>query len=278
MKKKIVIALMMTIMCTAAVPVFAQETEVTTEAETTAETEMTSETGSEETETETETETESSTEIEKESLDYAHLNDIGYEKGTLTEAGWESDFLGMKFEPTKDMSMGVEENETLQEYHLRNGEENAVAANEMIALSSSGNSYVQLMVEVNPNGEKAEDILANMTKNEKLGETSEVRDTTIAGKTFKSVTGNLEEQKLMLAVCEDEDHVIALKIKYENAMVKRSFLNAFSNLDEAEEPESETTAVPENTDISDGDIELPEEFEEGASEVQTEAASETETE
>ena len=179
-------------------------------------TEATDDTSEEETEAETE-------EVEAAALLNQHLADISYEKGVLTEDGWESPYLNMRYVPGDGVLMGVNENETLQEYHDRNGEENAVAINELVAYTEDEESYVQMMVEVNPNKETDEDILERFTANEALEDTTDVRSMEIAGKEFASTTGELDGDRYFLAVSTDQDGVaIAIKMKYAKRHEKKN--------------------------------------------------------
>ena len=216
--------------------------------------------------------------IEEDALTNQHLADISYEKGALSEEGWESKFLNMKFMPAEGIVMGMEENDTLQEYHNRNGEENAVAASEMVAVTEDGKSFVQVMVEVNPNKEEAEDILDRFTKNEKLEDPTEVRSVSIADKKFVSTTGELDGDHYFLAVSTDQDGVaIAIKMKYANAMKKRAFTKGFEILEEeaglVEEAAEEGTENESEEGVTLDEkeaVQLPAEFEAMQDEVQTE--------
>lgn len=228
------------------------------------------------------TEEESESEApEDDALLNQHLSDVGYEPGVLEEDGWESTFLNMAFIPGNGVVMGVEENKVLQEYHNRNGEENAVAASEVVAYTDDQKSYVQLMVEVNPNAESDEDILKALAANESLKDTTELRTVEIGGKNFISTTGTVGEDHYFLAVTTDQDGVaVAIKLKYVNAMKKRILTSGFEAL--AEDP----SAVEEGMDaeisdqtadeevVTDADIvdqlDMPAEMEEASTEVQTE--------
>lgn len=253
--------------------------EAATEVSTEAVTEAATETAQDETAPETELETEEN-KIEEDALTNQHLGDISYEKGELTKEGWESKFLNMKFTPDEGIVMGMDENETLQEYHNRNGEENAVAASEMVALTEDGKSYVQVMAEVNPNGEAAEDILERFIKNEKLEEPTEVRSVSIAGKEFVTTTGELDGDHYFLAVSTDQEGVaVAIKMKYANAMKKRAFTKGFDvAVAEAEEDaagEGSEAGSEEGVVLDEEEaVQLPEEFADAQDEVQTEAATE----
>lgn len=255
----------------------AEETEAETEAETNAEEEAETETGEED------------PHIEASALLSQHLEDIGYEKGELDEDGWVSKYLNMQFVPAEGIVMGVEENATLQEYHDRNGEENAVAVSEMVAYSEDEQSFVQMMVEVNPNAESDEDILGRLAANEELEEVTDARTVEIAGKEFLSTTGELDGDRYFLAVSTEQDGVaMAIKMKYENALMRRDLTNCFDVVEEAEEEdaaiEEDTEAVSEegseaaaeeDAEAVTEDVAMPEEFEDASTEVQTEEETET---
>lgn len=244
MKRKLVQLLIGTAM-TAAVagaqmPVMAEETAVQTEAAETVAAEEATEAATEAAEIETETETESETEddfIEGSAL----LEDCGYEAGKIDEEGWESKFLNMKFVPEKGMKMALSENEQLGEYYGRHGEDKHVANSEMVA-KDGDDGYLQMTVEVNPNEEEAEDILARFAELEELELVSKAKETEVAGKIFKTCTGIFEREKYMIGVCTDMDDVaIAFKIKYKDTDARKALLNCFEELEpEEEETETET--------------------------------------
>lgn len=158
----------------------------------------------------------------------AILSDYAFEAGYITAEGWISSYLNMKYAPGSGIHMGVEENETIEEYHLRNGEDKQVAHNEMVAVNEDG-GYVQIMVEVNPNDEKEEDIISRFAVNEGLELLSETKVVEVAGRSFLTCTGVKNKEKVMIGVCtEPEDVVIALKVKYENTTARINLLNGFS--------------------------------------------------
>lgn len=189
-----------------------------------------------------ETETEASDFIEGSAL----LSDYDYEFGKLTEEGWESSFLDMKFTPAKEMKMDLEDNEKLKEYHVRNGEDKQISCNEMVAKDDKS-GYVQLMVEVNPNNESAEDILARFAEIEGLELVSKTKDIEIAGKNFKTCTGIKDKERYMIGATSDvENLAVAIKVKYKNSDARDEFLGCFDTLTvKEEETEVETEAVSE---------------------------------
>lgn len=230
---------------------------------------------------ETESPEEESTEIEEAAVLNQHLGDITYEKGELNESGWKSEYLNMQFVPGEGILMGVSENETLQKYHNRNGEENAVAINELVAYTEDKQSFVQLMVEVNPNAETNEDILTRLAANEKLEDMTDMRIVEIGGKEFLSTTGELEDDHYFLAVSTEQDGVaIAIKMKYANAMRKRVLINSFETVEEAEEATEEASeatteaVIEEPTEEVPEQVTMPEEFDEVSTEVQAEGDGE----
>lgn len=239
-----------------AVPCFAAE-ETATESETAAETVAESES-----ETEAETETESESDFVEGS---AVLSDYSYVKGDLTKDGWKSDFLKMEYVPEEKVTMGIDENAKMEEYYGRNGDDKKVADSEMVALDSDG-GYVQLTAEVNPNHESEEDILERFKTNEKLDLTGKNKEVKIAGKTFLTSSGVIDKERYMIGVSTDQDNmVLAIKVKFKDTDAKKVLLKGFTELKEdtdTAETESET--------------ELPEEFAE--SEEITEAATEAVTE
>lgn len=198
----------------------------------------------EEAETETETETEEDDFIEGSAL----LSECGYEAGEIDEDGWESRFLNMKFTPAKGITMGIDENEQMSEYYLRHGEDRVVANSEMVAKDSDG-GYVQMTVEVNPNGESAEDILERFAEIEELELVSKAKDTEIAGKNFRTCTGIFEKEKYMIGACTDQDDiVIAVKIKYQDTDARKAMLKCFEAIETEEETEEETGEAEEMTE------------------------------
>ena len=202
----------------------------------------------------------------------ALLSDYGYDAGELTDEGWTSKFLEMKYTPADGVEMGIEQNDQIQKYHLRNGVEKQVALNAMIALSKNG-CYAQLMVEVNPNHEKAEDMIERFKENEELELSTEVKETIIAGKKFLTTTGIREHEKYMLAVSTDkEDFVIAMIVKYDVAAMRKTLLGGFAEYKTGEE--SEETEALSDADDDAVSLSLPEEFENA--EVMPEADSEAE--
>lgn len=208
----------------------------------------------------------------------AVLNDYEYEKGELTETGWNNTFLNMTYVPGKDISMGIAENDQLATYHERNGEDKQVAVNEMVAVDSK-EGYVQLMVEVNPNSESAEDILGRFCENEGLTLVSDQNEMEIAGKNFLTCTGVVDKDRFLIGVSVDEDNfAIALKVKYANTVARRALLDGFDVIEEtgdetaaeasstelaaAEEAEAETTEAAAEAETDEG-LSMPSEFEDG---------------
>ena len=197
----------------------------------------------------------------------AVLTDYGYEAGTLDKNGWNSPFLNMLYKPAAGVKMGLEQNEEVNKYHLRHGEDKQVAVNELVALMSDG-SYMQMAIEVNPNAEEAEDILERFMENEDLKLPSKVRDTEIAGKAFKFVSGMIGEDKYILSVSTDqENYALAMKVKYATTDSRKALMAGFDQIEKEEETEAVTEAVTEDAEFG-----VPELFEE-AEEI-TEAATE----
>lgn len=202
----------------------------------------------------------------------AVLQDYDYKKGELTENGWESTFLGMKYEASKDISMGIKENEKISEYHARNGEEKKVADSEMVALDKE-EGYIQIMAEVNPNNESAEDILGRFTENEKLDLVSKTKEMEIGGKAFQTCTGIFEKEKYIIGVSTDtEDIVIAIKAKYKDTAARKTLLERFAALEEVEDAVTEES----DTEFDGMNLDVPEEFKDNiVIETETETATET---
>lgn len=181
---------------------------------------------------------EDETEVETEEDEDAYLegaavlSDFGYEPGEMTEDAWESEFFNMTYVPSDGISMGLEENGQLAGYYLRHGDDKQVAASEMVAIDEE-EDYVQLMAEVNPNAEEAEDILARFTEKENLNLPSDPTVITIADKDFLTCTGVVDSDRYMLGVCTDEENfVLALKVKYENTASRKALLKGFDVLEE----------------------------------------------
>lgn len=237
-------------------PVFAEETETVTEAVTEASTEA---------ETTAAEESETSDFVEGSAL----LSDYSYEAGELTENGWNSNFFNMQYIPAKNVSMGLTENEKLGEYYTRNGEDKIVANSEMVALDKDG-GYVQMTAEVNPNHEGAEDVLGRFEESEGLELAGKVKEMEIAGKTFKTVSGVIDKEHYMLGVCEADDFVLAIKVKYEDTAARTILLNGFVAVEEEDAVEddipsdevsllSEDVATEEDTEAADTEAPATEE-------------------
>ena len=242
-----------------------EETEAVNESEELTEENAAEEDAAEEDAAEEETAEEETAEEETESKgDFvegsAVLNDYQYEEGELTEDGWNNNFLNMSYIPGKDISMGIAENDQLASYYERNGEAKQVAINEMVAVDNK-EGYVQLMVEVNPNKESAEDILERFCDNEEFTLASDHREMEIAGKTFLTCTGVVDRDRFLIGVCTDEDDfVIALKVKYTNTVARRALLDGF---DVIETTETETEDIQDEDIESDVEEESEPETEEG---------------
>lgn len=192
----------------------------------------------------------------------ALLSDYGYEKGTITEAGWMSSFLNMQYVPKDGITMAITENEKLAEYYGRNGEDKKVADSEMAAMDKDG-GYIQMSVEVNPNHESAADILAKFKTEEKLELNGKDKEMKLAGKTFLTVSGVIDKERYLLAVCTDQDNVVlAMKVKYKDSSARKDLMNGYAELDETGEtvPENvvETEAAETESSVN---TTMPEEFE-----------------
>lgn len=273
-----------------AVPAMAEEslaveTELTTEAITEQSGIEVTDTAEEATEAvaEEETETEASDFIEGSAL----LSDYDYKAGELTEESWKSEFLDMQYEPGDSITMDVEDNEKLKEYHLRNGEDKQISNNEMIA-KDEDDGYVQIMVIVNPNDESEEDVLGRFAEEESLELVSKAKEMEIAGKTFSTCTGIKDKERFLVGVSTDMDNLaIAIKVKYKNSDARDIILDGFSTISapETEEEETEAETEPASEAVSEGD-ETEAETEEGVtrrpsnfdiSEIITEARTEAES-
>ena len=172
----------------------------------------------------------------------------------------------MEYTPEKKVSMGIDENTKLDEYYGRNGEDKKVANSEMVALDEAG-GYVQVTAEVNPNHESAEDILSRFKENEKLDLTGKNKEMKIAGKTFLTVSGVVDKERYLIGVSTDQENIVlAIKVKYKDTSARKNLLKGFSSIKDEE---------TENLTESNAETELPDEFAE-AEEI-TEAA-ETENE
>lgn len=243
-----------------------------------AESETVEETAAEETqettdgETESESASEEETEAESES-DFiegsAVLTDYGYEEGKLTEDGWKSSFLMMEYVPENGITMAIEDNDKLDEYYQRNGEDKMVANNEMVAMDEDG-GYVQLMAEVNPNHESEEDILESFKENEGLDLSGKAKEMKIGGKTFLTSTGVIDKERYLLGVSTDQDDIaLALKVKFKDSDARKAMTGCFSEIKE----ETDTAEETEETDASETDAAETDEVE---TESETETAEETE--
>lgn len=175
----------------------------------------------------------------------AVLADYGYIPGSMSETTWTNDKLKLTYIPVEGVDMGISQNEELNEYYTRHGEEKKVANSEFIALGENGD-YLQMMVEVNPNKEDAKQILENFKKIEKLELAGKTKDLEIAGKKFQTCTGIIEKEKVMLGVCtEEEGLVLAVKVKYTDSNARKNLLKGFMEIkdDPEEKLEEETEAA-----------------------------------
>ena len=175
----------------------------------------------------------------------AVLADYGYIPGSMSETTWTNDKLKLTYIPVEGVDMGISQNEELNEYYTRHGEEKQVANSEFIALGENGD-YLQMMVEVNPNKEDAKQILENFKKIEQLELAGKTKDLEIAGKKFQTCTGIIEKEKVMLGVCtEEEGLVLAVKVKYTDSNARKNLLKGFMEIkDNPEEKlEEETEAA-----------------------------------
>lgn len=160
----------------------------------------------------------------------ALLSEFGYEAGEVSSNGWMSKYLGMSYVPDSSISMGLSQNKQLKEYYERNGKDKMVANNEFVAMGEKG-SYLQLVAEVNPNHETAEDILDRFAEIEKLDLLSEKSEMEVAGKTFLTCTGVADKEKYMIGVSVDDgDIALAMKIKYDNSSTKKTLLGCFEDV------------------------------------------------
>ena len=173
----------------------------------------------------------------------AVLADYGYIPGSMSETTWTNDKLKLTYIPVEGVDMGISQNEELNEYYTRHGEEKQVANSEFIALGENGD-YLQMMVEVNPNKEDAKQILENFKKIEKLELAGKTKDLEIAGKKFQTCTGIIEKEKVMLGVCtEEEGLVLAVKVKYTDSNARKNLLKGFMEI--KEDPEEKLEEVTE---------------------------------
>lgn len=176
----------------------------------------------------------------------AVLSDYGYTPGSMSETTWINDKMKLTYIPVEGVDMGISQNEELNEYYTRHGEEKQVANSEFVALGENGD-YLQLMVEVNPNKEDANQILENFKKNEKLELAGKTKDLEIAGKKFQTCTGIIEKEKVMLGVCtEEEGLVLAVKVKYTDSNARKKLLKGFMEIKNSTEEEVEETEVSES--------------------------------
>ena len=132
----------------------------------------------------------------------------------------------------------------------------------MAAMDKDG-GYIQMSVEVNPNHESATDILAKFKTEEKLELNGKDKEMKLAGKTFLTVSGVIDKERYLLAVCTDQDNVVlAMKVKYKDSSARKDLMNGFAELDETGEtvPENvvETEAAETESSVN---TTMPEEFE-----------------
>lgn len=194
----------------------------------------------------------------------ALLSDYDYQTGILTEEGWENQFLQMAYVPDGGKRIGIRENQELNTYYGRFGKDRMIAVNELV-VKDDQDGYLQLMVEVNPNHEKAEDVLKRFVNLEELEMVSITREIDVAGKKMLTCTGVYEKEKYLLGISTDpEDLVLALKMRYESVDARKSILNGFLEYD-GMQTESLATENSNNT-ISFDDMQLtkPEAFSEAA--------------
>ena len=132
----------------------------------------------------------------------------------------------------------------------------------MAAMDKDG-GYIQMSVEVNPNHESATDILAKFKTEEKLELNGKDKEMKLAGKTFLTVSGVIDKERYLLAVCTDQDNVVlAMKVKYKDSSARKDLMNGFAELDETGETAPENVVETEATETeSSANTTMPEEFE-----------------
>lgn len=194
----------------------------------------------------------------------ALLSDYDYQAGILTEEGWENQFLQMAYVPDGGKKIGIRENQELNTYYGRFGKDRMIAVNELV-VKDDQDGYLQLMVEVNPNHEKAEDVLKRFVNLEELEMVSSTREIDVAGKKMLTCTGVYEKEKYLLGISTDpEDIVLALKMRYESVDARKSILNGFLEYGEGK-TETLKTETSNNTISYDGmQLTKPEAFSEAA--------------
>ena len=195
------------------------------------------------------------------------LSDFAYEAGTLSNEGWLSSFLEMQYNPLSGFTMGLKENKELNQYYRRFGEETMIANNELVVKGGNKN-YLQMMVEVNPNHEKVEDILERFVELEQLEMVSQTKEIEVAGKKVLTCTGVFDKEKFLLGVSTDTDNfVLALKVRYETIDARKNMLAGFEKMeasletDIANVSEDQRSDENESKDLTKGmDLEMPKEF------------------
>lgn len=162
-----------------------------------------------ETVAETEVETEAETETVVEAEETAESEEVEFTKGILTETGWESEWLGMRYVAGEGMVMSTEEelntmmglgqemlSDDFSEMQLKYAELNTVY--EMMCTASDQVTNVSVSIE-NVMIDIDTDTFVNLFK-ESLGEVSamsmtfinEGEDVTVAGKEFKKLQCEVE--------------------------------------------------------------------------------------
>ena len=197
------------------------------------------------------------------------LKEAGYQSSALNDMGWQSDFYDLKYAPAEGVKIGVEENKTLEEYYARNDtdtEDNKVATSEMVAFA--GDSYIQIMSEVNPNKSEASQILKDFIDSEGFIASGPVGKTSLGNMEFATADGKINGNACRLAVTTDKDgFALVYKLVYDNDATRDLLLKGFAPVHEAESEETEPEALPAETEA---DVQT--EAETGA---ETETAAET---
>ena len=211
------------------------------------------------------------------------LKDIDYKEGRIDKKGWRNDFFMIGYRPEKGVTMDPETDDILEGYYEREGKDDKVATSEMVAFAGD-DSYIQIMAEINPIGEKKADILEDFMKTENFKADTVTGASKVGDIEFATVDGKTDDGNCLLAVSDSKDGVVlAIKMKYTDDKAKGLLLAGFVSIEENQEDTAETEPAaeePAETEAVSDETEAVEEVavdEAQAEEVPADAETEADT-
>ena len=213
------------------------------------------------------------------------LKDIDYKEGKIDKKGWRNDFFMIGYRPEKGVAMDPETDDILEGYYEREGKDDKVATSEMVAFAGD-DSYIQIMAEINPIGEKKADILEDFMKTENFKADTVTGASKVGDIEFATVDGKTDDGSCLLAVSDSKDGVVlAIKVKYTDDKAKGLLLAGFVSIEENREEAAETEIAAEEpaeteavSEAADGAEEATDAVAEQAEEVPADAETEADAE